>query len=188
MKYKHFVIGSLSGAFALASAGVLANCAPNDPGACTDMLLQSSVTWDGAPIKYLRTKNPELTVRTIQFAPGVHNKMHIHEAPVYIYVMTGSFEVFLADGRYQRWEAGEAFNEVMNTAHNGGNPGTVWTKLVIMSPSIKGCPFMTPTPLANGPQCREDEDSRDGRGWGHDEHGGWSWGGHPIGGAGNSAK
>jgi quercetin dioxygenase-like cupin family protein len=140
------------------------------------MLLQSSVTWDGAPIKYLRTRTPELTIRTIQFAPGVHNAWHIHEAPVYIYVMSGAFEVFLADGRYDRWEAGEAFNEVMNTAHYGGNPGTVPTKLVIMSPSEVNCPFMTAWPLTDGPQCAEDEHWSDGRGWGHDRHGGWTWG------------
>jgi quercetin dioxygenase-like cupin family protein len=178
MKYKQFLIG---GAFALASGSVLADCAPDAPGACTEMLLQSTVTWEGAPIKYLRTKTPELTIRTIQFAPGVHNAMHIHEAPVYIYVMSGSFEVNLLDGRYERWEAGQAFNEVMNTVHNGGNPSaTEWTKLVIVSPSIVGCPFMTPYPLTNGPQCHEDDNWRDGRKWGHDMYGGWTWGWGPF--------
>jgi len=175
MKYPHAVIGAITATLTLASACAFADCAPNAPGACTDILLRSNVTWDGAPMKYLQTKHPELTMRTIQFAAGVHNNWHVHEAPVYIYVMTGSFEVFLADGRYERWEAGQGFNEVMDTVHYGGNPGTVPTKLLIMSPGIAGCPFMTDWPMANGPQCHEDEGWRDTRHWEQDSRGNWSW-------------
>jgi len=65
---------------------------------------------------------------------------------------------------------------VMNTAHYGGNPGTETTKLLVMAPSEVNCPFMTTWPLADGPQCDEDEHWNDGRGWGHDRHGNWTWG------------
>jgi quercetin dioxygenase-like cupin family protein len=159
-----------------AATGFAAPCAPDAPGACTEMLLESSVTWDGAPIKYLRTRTPELTIRSIQFAPGVYNDWHIHEAPVYIYVMQGSFEVVHVDGRRETWNEGEAFNEVMNTPHYGGNPGSVHTKLVIMSPSIADCPFMTPWPLTDGPQCKESGSWFDGREWWRTRYGDWTWG------------
>ena len=176
MKSKQLLMGSALVFAAAVSTGTFADCAPDAPGACTEMLLQSNVTWDGMPIRYLRTKNPELTIRTIQFAPGTYNKWHIHEAPVYIYVMSGSFDVILADGRKETWFAGQAFNEVMNTVHYGGNPSaTEWTKLVIMSPSIKDCPFMTAWPLVDGPQCHEDEGWFDQRKWWRDGLGRWGW-------------
>jgi len=173
MRCRELLIG---GTVAVLSTGAAAFCAPDAPGACTDMLLQSTVTWDGAPMKYLRTRHPELTIRTIQFSPGTYNAPHIHEAPVYIYVMTGAFEVILADGRSQTWYAGEAFNEVMNTVHRGGNPGTTFTKLVIMSPSMEDCPFMTlvTTLQSDGPQCKED-DWRDPRNWSRNGFGQWFW-------------
>lgn len=176
MKTKQLLMGCTIAVAAVASTTVRAECAPDALGACTEMLLQSNVTWDGEPMRYLRTKTPELTIRTIQFSPQTYNQWHIHEAPVYIYVMSGSFEVILGDGRHETWFAGQAFNEVMNTVHKGGNPSsTEWTKLVIMSPSIKDCPFMTPWPLTDGPQCKEDEGWFDPRKWHRDGLGRWGW-------------
>jgi quercetin dioxygenase-like cupin family protein len=139
----------LSGMLAIVPLVSFAACDPYADGACTEMLLDTTTTWDGAPMKYLKTKNPELTIRTIQFSPTTYNNWHAHEAPIYIYVMSGDFEVIMVDkhGTEQRrtFHAGEAFNEVVNTTHRGGNPSySEWTKLLVMSPSEIGCPFMTP--------------------------------------------
>jgi len=106
----------------------------------------------------MKTHRPELTIRTIQFSPNTYNNWHIHEAPVYIYVMSGDFEVIMIDkhGHQIRktFHAGEAFNEVVDTTHRGGNPSASnWTKLLVMNPSEVNCPFMTPidSPYLCGP-------------------------------------
>jgi quercetin dioxygenase-like cupin family protein len=131
------------------SLALAAPCDPNAPGACTEMLLDTKTTWDGAKMHYMQTRHPELTVRTIQTSPGTYNDWHIHEAPVYIYVMSGDFEVIMIDKNGQEvrktYHAGEAFNEVVDTVHKGGNPSSsTWTKLLVMNPSERNCPFMTP--------------------------------------------
>lgn len=137
------------GILAMASSLTFAACDPYAPGACSEILLDTTTTWDGARMKYLQTRRPELTVRTIQFSPNTYNAWHIHEAPVYIYVMEGDFEVILIN-RYgqevrRTFHAGEAFNEVVDTTHRGGNPSTSnWTKLLVMNPTEVDCPFMTP--------------------------------------------
>jgi quercetin dioxygenase-like cupin family protein len=136
----------------LVSASSLAQaqaCDPHAPGSCTDMLLTTKTTWDGKKMEYMHTHRPELTVRTIQTSPGTYNDWHIHEAPIYIYVMSGDFEVIMIDkhGKEIRktFHAGEAFNEVVDTIHRGGNPSTTnWTKLLVMNPTEVNCPFMTP--------------------------------------------
>jgi quercetin dioxygenase-like cupin family protein len=166
--FKMWLLGMLA---LTPSIGFGAPCDEYAPGACTEMLLQSSVTWDGAPMKYLKTRQPELTVRTIQFSPRTFNQPHIHEAPVYIYVISGDFQVDLLDNQNRViesrvWHAGEAFNEVMNTNHLGGNPSpNTWTKLVIMGPSKVGCPFMTAQGVE--PVCDDDDHNHD---HGRDHH------------------
>ncbi len=112
----------------------------------TQVVLTTNTTWDGAPMAYLNTDNPELSVRVIDFRPGAATAWHMHSAPGYIYVVKGSFRVELLDGTAQTWYAGEAFNEVVNTAHFGMNPGPGPAQLVVITPGEIGGDFMTPYP------------------------------------------
>lgn len=149
MERNNLIKAGLIAFFAMASSVSFAACDPKAPGACTDMLLDTTTTWDGTPMHYVRTTKPVLTVRTIQFSPTTYNAWHFHEAPVYVYVMSGDFEVISFDDRGKEkramFHAGDAFNEVVDTTHRGGNPSASnWTKILIMTPSEVNCPFMTP--------------------------------------------
>jgi len=97
----------------------------------THVLLNTSTTWTGEPIKYMKTKTPEVRVQTVEFAPGAATAWHYHPVPSYLYVMEGIFQVETGDGRLQQFTAGQAFVEVVNTLHRGTNVGSVPTKLVV---------------------------------------------------------
>lgn len=97
----------------------------------TQVLLNTSTTWTGEPIEYMKTKTPEVRVQTVEFAPGAGTVWHYHPVPSYLYVLEGTFQVETGDGRLQQFTAGQAFVEVVNTLHRGTNVGNVPTKLVI---------------------------------------------------------
>ncbi len=143
MKMKVLLASAL--ALSFASAPALAGKGRPDPIE-TDVVLSTNVTWDGAPMEYLTTDNPELSVRVIDFMPGAATAWHMHPAPGYIYVVKGSFRVELLDGTAQTWHQGQAFNEVVNTAHFGMNPGPGRAQLVVITPGEVGGDFMTPYP------------------------------------------
>lgn len=151
-------------------------CDPHALGACPNILLDTNTTWDGAPMAYLKTKHPRLNIRTIQFSPGIFNGWHIHETPVYIYVMEGDFQVDMIDKQGNQitkvFHAGEAFSEVVDTVHRGGNPSTdTWTKLVVVNTTQDDCPFMTP--VGSPPVCKakwSGPHGEEGEHRGHGEH------------------
>lgn len=97
----------------------------------THVLLVTGTTWTGEPIKYMKTKTPEVRIQTVEFAPGAATPWHYHPVPSYLYVQEGTFQVETGDGRLQQFTAGQAFVEVVNTLHRGTNVGNVPAKLVI---------------------------------------------------------
>lgn len=162
MLHRVFLKAVVAAAFALVSFSALAG-AECDPGTsfCTHVILKDTVTWDGAPLDFLRTKTPEVEMQSKVFAPGVHNNWHIHRAPLYIYIERGEFEVELLDGRRFAWKEGEAFLEVVNTIHKGGNPSaTNDTKLVIAVAGKVGLPFMDAWPWDKPPEDPNDDACR----------------------------
>ena len=121
----------------------------------THVLFVTNSTWAGDPIKYMKTKTPEVRVQTVEFAPGASTIWHYHPVPSYIYVISGTFQVETGDGRLQQFNAGQAFVEVVNTLHRGTNVGTEPTKLVIFYTG-DGSPVVT---LAPPPVKDKDKDS-----------------------------
>ena len=111
----------------------------------THVLFVTNSTWAGDPIKYMKTKTPEVKVQTVEFAPGASTIWHYHPVPSYIYVISGTFQVETGDGRLQQFNAGQAFVEVVNTLHRGTNVGTEPTKLVVFYTG-DGSPVVTITP------------------------------------------
>jgi quercetin dioxygenase-like cupin family protein len=156
----HLSRGILTVALAVLSFGALAG-AECDPGTtfCTHVILKDTTTWDGAPVQFLRTKYPEVEMQSKVFTPGTYNNWHIHRAPLYIYVERGDFEVILLNGKKKTFKEGEAFLEVVNTIHRGGNPSsTNDTKLVIAVAGKVGLPFMDAWPWTQRPANPNDDE------------------------------
>ena len=142
MKYKNVL---LAGALSLLSV-IPAAATAETPPPVTDILVDTNTTWTGDFVEYLKTKNPKVRIQTTEFAPGASTGWHLHETPLYVYVLSGTFEVDTFDGRMQQWSAGQAFVEIVNIAHEGWNPGTEPAKLLIVFTGEEGTPFMTAYP------------------------------------------
>lgn len=100
-------------------------------------VLKTSTSWDGKPIVYPSGK-AEITGMMIEIAPGGETGWHLHPVPSFGMVLDGELEVHLKSGAVKRLHAGDTIAEVINTLHNGHNPGQVPTKLLIFYAGAEG--------------------------------------------------
>lgn len=119
--------------------GLGANAWALDPGGTVNVvpLIKSGSSWDGEPIVYPSGK-AEIIAITVEVAPGGETGWHDHAVPSFAMMLEGELEVFLRDGRTKRIKAGDVLVEVVNTAHNGRNPGKVPARLVVFYASAEG--------------------------------------------------
>jgi quercetin dioxygenase-like cupin family protein len=108
-------------------------------------VLKTQTSWDGQPLRY-PAGQAEVTGMLIDIAPGGETGWHLHPVPSFGMVLEGELEVTLKDGRRNRLKAGDALAEVVNTAHNGRNIGTVPVKLVVFYAGSKGQPLSEKVP------------------------------------------
>ncbi len=110
-------------------------------------MLKTHTSWDGQPLQY-PAGQAEVTGMLIEIAPGGETGWHLHPVPSFGMVLEGELEVTLKDGRKNRLKAGDALAEVVNTAHNGRNVGTLPVKLVVFYAGSKGQPLSQKIPAA----------------------------------------
>lgn len=109
-------------------------------GVTAKVLQKTTVTGNGQKITYPLTDKAEVTVMTVDLAPGAETGWHKHPIPVYAYVISGNLSVELEDGKRLSFRAGEAIIEVVNTVHNGKNTGTEPVKLAVFYLGAEGTP------------------------------------------------
>lgn len=100
-------------------------------------LLQTSTTWAGQPIQY-PAGPAEVTALEITLAPGAETGWHSHPVASFAYILQGTLEVTLRDGRSQRVGQGQALAEVVGLEHNGRNVGTGPVRLVVFYTGTQG--------------------------------------------------
>lgn len=103
-------------------------------------VLKTTEAWDGRPIVF-PTDRAEVTALSIVIPPGAETGWHQHPVPSFAFVVEGELQVTLRDGRTRRFRAGEAFAEVVATAHNGRNAGAVPTRLLVLYAGSAGTPL-----------------------------------------------
>ncbi len=108
-------------------------------------LLKTSQSWNGAALTY-PTGQAEVTALLIEIAPGKQTGWHLHPVSSFAYILSGTLEVTLADGRVKRLQAGEPLAEVVNTAHNGRALGDAPVKLVVFYTGAVGTPLTVAVP------------------------------------------
>ncbi|MEO6423026.1 MAG: cupin domain-containing protein [Candidatus Nitrotoga sp.] len=101
------------------------------------IILKTDTSWDGKTIIYPEGK-PEITGMIIEIAPGGETGWHLHPVSSFGLVLEGELEVQLKNGALKRLKAGEALAEVINTFHNGRNPGSTPVKLVVFYTGVVG--------------------------------------------------
>lgn len=103
-------------------------------------LLETTTSWDGKPLHY-PSGEAKLTALVIDIAPGGETGWHEHPVPSFGFVLDGTLEVRLEDGRVKRIGKGEALAEVVGTMHNGRNVDKVPLKLVVFYAGAPGIPL-----------------------------------------------
>jgi len=100
-------------------------------------LLRTGASWDGTALRYPAGK-AEVTGMTVEIAPGKQTGWHLHHAPSFGYLVSGTLDVHLKDGRVKHMTAGDTIVEVVGTLHNGINTGTTTAKIVVFYAGVQG--------------------------------------------------
>ena len=93
-------------------------------------LLKTTSGWDGQQIVYPEGQ-AELTALLVEIAPGETTGWHQHPVPSFGFILEGTLEITLKDGRLKRMQPGEALSEVTDTVHIGRAVSKTPVKIVV---------------------------------------------------------
>ena len=93
-------------------------------------LLKTTSGWDGKQIVYPEGQ-AEMTALLVEIAPGESTGWHQHPVPSFGFLLEGTLEITLMDGRVKRMEPGEALSEVTDTMHIGRAVSKTPVKIVV---------------------------------------------------------
>ena len=93
-------------------------------------LLKTTSGWDGKQIVYPEGQ-AEMTALLVEIAPGESTGWHQHPVPSFGFLLEGTLEITLMDGRIKRMEQGEALSEVTDTMHIGRAVSKTPVKIVV---------------------------------------------------------
>ena len=93
-------------------------------------LLKTTSGWDGKQIVYPEGQ-AEMTALLVEIAPGESTGWHQHPVPSFGFLLEGTLEITLMDGRVKRMEPGEALSEVTETMHIGRALSKTPVKIVV---------------------------------------------------------
>lgn len=94
-------------------------------------LLQGGVDVLGQPLVY-PSGTPRITSDIITLAPGEAGKLHIHQIPVFAYVLSGMISVDYGDYGVRTYQQGEALLEAQHVVHFGFNPSSEPVSLLVV--------------------------------------------------------
>lgn len=104
------------------------------------LLSKAMATTLGQPLVYPESTPAQLSSSILTLAPGQQTGWHLHDAPLYFYVMSGSVEVSYEGGITKTYDAGTAVIEAIETPHNGRNPGATDTVVLVVNIGAEGVP------------------------------------------------
>lgn len=103
-------------------------------------LLESGQDVLGHPLAY-PDGTPNVTSAKVTLAPGAETGWHLHQVPLFAYVLEGELTVDYGANGTKTYRAGDAVLEAMNWPHNGTNTGAVPMTLIAV--------YMGSTTMAN---------------------------------------
>jgi len=90
------------------------------PAVRTQILLSAGSSWDGEPYRSYPSGSPKLSVLKIILAPPTQLEWHSHPMPSAAYIVAGELTFERKnDGEKQRFTAGQAVSETVDTFHRG---------------------------------------------------------------------
>jgi quercetin dioxygenase-like cupin family protein len=100
------------------------------PAVKVTQLLKTTSAWDGKQIVYPEGQ-AEMTALLIEIAPGESTGWHQHPVPSFAFLLEGTLEIILTDGRAKRMQPGTALSEVTDTMHLGRALSNTPVKIVV---------------------------------------------------------
>ncbi len=113
-------------------------------GVKSKVVLKTTVTSNGEPIRYPSGGRPEVTAAEVEIAPGAETGFHSHPGPVYAWVVAGSLTIEAAGGGSKTYVAGDPIVEMTGVAHSGRNTGAVPARLLVFYLGTEGSPVTVP--------------------------------------------
>jgi quercetin dioxygenase-like cupin family protein len=106
----------------------------------SEVLLQSSVAWDGTPYTAYPKGQPELTVLKITIPANSELDWHKHPMPNAAYVASGELTVIRGDNeKTVTLKAGEVLPEIVDVRHRGFT-GDKAVELIVLYAGTEGMP------------------------------------------------
>ncbi len=113
-------------------------------GVRSKIVLRTTVTSNGEPIRYPSGGRPEVTAAEVEIAPGAETGFHSHPGPVYAWVVAGTLTIEAAGGGSKTYVTGDPIVEMTGASHSGRNAGTVPAKLLVFYLGTEGSPVTVP--------------------------------------------
>jgi len=113
----------------------------------SETLLRTGSSWDDEPFRCYPSGQSELTILKITLAPHTGLEWHSHPMPSAAYIAAGELTVERKkDGKKQRFAAGQAVSETVDTLHRGmaGNETVVPIVFYAGSPGVPFTPASVP--------------------------------------------
>jgi quercetin dioxygenase-like cupin family protein len=130
---KMFVVIALGGLLPM-----IASCSNATSGEISSEVLldKENMTILEEAFAYPVTENPEVSSSIITLPPGAQTGWHLHEAPMYAYILEGTLEVTYTVNGVEKtnvYKKGEAIMEGLNTPHNGVNNTDSPVKVLVVN-------------------------------------------------------
>ena len=137
-----------------------------------DVMLRSGKTAIDQSIVYPEGQ-AEVTVAIVTMKPGESTPWHTHDAPLIAHILEGELKVDYGPDGTRRFTQGDTFIEAFRSRHQGHNPGTADTRILVVFAGADGTantvldetsPPVDQTALRESPVHTEKEPPRSGQG------------------------
>lgn len=113
-------------------------------GAISTTLLQTTVSWNGAPLLSPVRDRPEFQTVLVEIAPKSATAWHRHPCNNIAYILSGRLRIELEDGHSREFKEGDSFAETVDTWHRGVNLGEKPLRILVVYAGQVGEPLSVP--------------------------------------------
>jgi quercetin dioxygenase-like cupin family protein len=104
-------------------------------------LLKTDTSYAGQKLVYPSGDSTETTIAKVIVPPGASTDWHMHDYPLYGYLIQGELTVERKGYPPFLMKAGSAYAEVIGTWHNGTNTGKVDCVFIVFSTGVRNHPL-----------------------------------------------
>jgi len=112
----------------------------------SDVIAQSTRSWDGAKLPPYPKGQPEITILKITIPPGVRLPMHKHPVINAAVMLRGVLHVTTDTGKTMTLKKGDSLVELVNQWHYGENRGRQPVEILVFYAGVKGTPLTVKKP------------------------------------------